>query len=120
MLQNGQTVNPNDPQFREWMKGVLHNESIKDLCVTFTKIDGTERKMFCTLSESRIPADKQPKTTGVEEEANSQTNGSAVRVFDVEKQEWRSFRWDSITNVNFSIQEEKNPQTVESVVNDQL
>jgi len=27
-------------------------------------------------------------------------------VFDVEKDEWRSFRWDSIKQLNFSIGEE--------------
>jgi hypothetical protein len=62
--------------------------------VTFTKKDGTNREMLCTLAEGKIPADKQPKT-----ETTSETSGSAVRVFDLEKSEWRSFRWDSVTKV---------------------
>jgi hypothetical protein len=63
--------------------------------VLFTKKDGSQRTMLCTLSESKIPADKQPKS-----ETQSSTVGSAVRVFDLEKNEWRSFRWDSVKSVN--------------------
>lgn len=92
------------PEFKNWLLGLLHDEHTKDLCVTFTKKDGTERTMRCTLSAGRIPADKQPKaSTGLEEETNSKTSGSAVRVFDEDKKEWRSFRWDSIKEVRFDL-----------------
>jgi len=83
-------------QFKKWTYGLLYDEHTKDLCVTFTKKDGTERDMLCTLVESRIPREKQPKTSG-------SSSGSAVRVFDTEKQEWRSFRWDSVKKVSFSL-----------------
>lgn len=89
----------NDPEFQTWLRGLLHDESAKDLCIVFTKKDGTTREMSCTLSESRIPADKQPKT----KEESGTTAGSALRVFDTQKQEWRSFRWDSITEVRFDL-----------------
>lgn len=69
-----------------------HQQGIR---VSFTKKDGTNREMLCTLVERNIPTDKQPKT-----ETTSQTSGSAVRVFDIEKSEWRSFRWDSVTKVD--------------------
>ena len=95
-----QTVFKNDKEFDEfktWTLGVLHDDNIKDLCVTFTKKDGTERAMQCTLVEGRIPTDKIPKTAT----APSTSDGSAVRVFDSEKSEWRSFRWDSVTKVEF-------------------
>jgi hypothetical protein len=65
--------------------------------VTFTKKDGSERKMLCTLIEGNIPADKRPKT-----ETTTQTVGSAVRVFDKEVSEWRSFRWDSVTKLELA------------------
>jgi hypothetical protein len=97
-----QTVFKTDKEFDEfktWTLGVLHDENIKDLCVTFTKKDGTNRDMRCTLCEGRIPADKQPKTEGT----GSKDSGSAVRVFDTEKSEWRSFRWDSVTKVSFDL-----------------
>lgn len=96
-----------DPEFQTWLKGLLRDDITTDLCVTFTKKDGTDREMYCTLSESRIPVDKQPKS-GVEEATNSTTGGSALRVFDTVTNEWRSFRWDSIKNVTFSIGDSKN------------
>lgn len=64
--------------------------------VVFTKADGTERTMRCTLVESKIPKEKQPKS----ETQGSSTSGSAVRVFDVEKGEWRSFRFDAVKSFN--------------------
>jgi len=97
-----QTVFRTDKEFEEfktWTFGVLHDDNIKDLCVTFTKKDGTERAMRCTLVEGRIPADKIPKTAT----EGSTSAGSAVRVFDTEKSEWRSFRWDSVTKVEFKL-----------------
>ena len=54
--------------------------------------------MICTLAESKIPSDKAPKNTG---KAKSE---EALAVFDVEKQDWRSFRWDSVTKVEFSLE----------------
>jgi hypothetical protein len=97
-----QTVFKNDKEFevfKTWTLGVLHDENIKDLCVTFTKKDGTERAMRCTLVEGRIPTDKTPKTAS----EGGTSAGSAVRVFDTEKSEWRSFRWDSVTKVDFTL-----------------
>lgn len=97
-----QTVFRTDKEFEEfktWTHGILHDEHIKDLCVTFTKKDGSERAMRCTLVEGRIPKDHQPKT----QSEGSQTAGSAVRVFDTEKSEWRSFRWDSVIKVEFTL-----------------
>lgn len=89
-----------DPEFQTWLKGLLHDDVIKDLRITFTKKDGSDREMRCTLIEERIPTDKRPK-----ESQNTSNSGSALRVFDTEKQEWRSFRWDSIKQVTFDIGE---------------
>jgi hypothetical protein len=86
-------------EFKTWTLGLLHDRNAKDLRITFTKRDGTEREMFCTLVEASIPQEKQPKT----QTESSSTTGSTVRVFDTEKQEWRSFRWDSVTKVSFEL-----------------
>lgn len=97
-----QTVFKSEKEFEEfktWTLGVLHDRNIKDLCVTFTKQDGSERAMHCTLIEELIPTEKQPKT----KTETGTPSGPAVRVFDVDKQEWRSFRWDSVTKVEFTI-----------------
>jgi hypothetical protein len=73
-----------------FIKSLLREGDVK---VTFIKKDGTERVMECTLKEKSIPEDKQPKGEGPEKTKD------VVAVFDIEKQEWRSFRWDSIRRV---------------------
>ena len=83
-----------EPEFKDWLKGVLRSQATT--IVTFTKKDGTDRHMNCTVSEDFIPTDKQPK--GTERELSNDT----CRVFDLGKNEWRSFRWDSITNVEYT------------------
>jgi hypothetical protein len=53
--------------------------------------------MQCTLSESKIPSEFAPKGS---EKAKSD---EVLPVFDVENDGWRSFRWDSITKIEFSL-----------------
>ena len=64
------------------------------LKVVFTKVDGTGRTMLCTknkeiISERYTPEER--KTDRIYKESEE-----AARVFDLEKNEWRSFRYDSI------------------------
>lgn len=61
--------------------------------VIFTKINGEERDMQCTLNMEMIPEEKQPKT-------GKEYNEAVLRVFDVNKQEFRSFRVENV--VSFS------------------
>jgi hypothetical protein len=86
----------NTPEGREWLRGLLRDEKVT---IVFTKKDGTERKMVCTLAESKIPSEKSPKNTG-----KSQSD-EALAVFDLEKQDWRSFRFDSVKNIEFTLGE---------------
>jgi len=81
----------NDDNAKNWLKNLLREGSVM---VTFQKKDGTERKMHCTLAENEIPAEKMPKGTG------KTKNDEALAVFDVENQDWRSFRFDSILKLN--------------------
>lgn len=74
-------------------ENLLEKLRTNEATVKFTKADGTERTMRCTLVESKIPADKRPKSA---EAQTSSTVGSALRVFDLDKQEWRSFRLMSL------------------------
>jgi hypothetical protein len=77
----------------ETRKLILSSIKRSGITVSFTKKDGTDREMLCTLAESLIPSDKRPKTE------NTKFSDDALRVFDLDKQEWRSFRWDSIKTV---------------------
>lgn len=79
--------------FRKWLIEHLH---LGEVTVGFTKKDGEFRSMKCTLSENLIPQDKMPKGTGTRK-----TSETTQSVFDVNKQEWRSFLWANVQNVSF-------------------
>lgn len=74
-------------------EAILEKLRTNETTVKFTKADGTERTMRCTLVESQIPVDKRPKSA---EAQTASTTGSAIRVFDLDKGEWRSFRLTSV------------------------
>lgn len=61
--------------------------------VVFTKADGSERTMNCTLKLENIPEDQHPK--GVIKSESDQ-----IRVFDTDIREWRSFNFSSVKTVN--------------------
>ena len=63
------------------------------ITVTFTKKDGTERKMLCTRNMNSIPQDKQPKGGGKAKADH------IIVAFDLEKGEWRSFSEESVKSV---------------------
>ena len=69
---------------------LIKNLQKKAMRVTFTKINGEERIMDCTLQENLVP-ETNPD--------NRKENEEVLPVFDINKGEWRSFRMDSITNI---------------------
>lgn len=79
-------------QLYKWLKGLLLECNVD---VTFEKKDGTLREMMCTLKD--VPS-YEKKTDTVRKE-----NTDVMSVFDVNKQEWRSFRLDSIKEIKFEL-----------------
>jgi len=78
--------------FREWLTGLLKTNEVG---VTFTKKDGSERYMLCTLKEEVIiPYEK--KTERVKERSQE-----SLSVWDLELSGWRSFRFDTIKHITF-------------------
>jgi len=77
----------------------LSKSNIKNMLTTdivnvkFKKADGSERLMKCTLLEGWVKEyeKKTEKTRKVSEDA--------INVWDVEKDGWRSFRYDSIIEI---------------------
>ena len=69
---------------------LIKNLQKKTMRITFTKVNGEERVMDCTLQEHFIPQT---------EESNRKKNEEVLPVFDINKGEWRSFRLDSVTNI---------------------
>lgn len=66
----------------------------KVLKVTFTKVNGEERIMSCTLREDIVP-----QTEGTSEFDNRAHNDNVVPAWDIDKQGWRSFRLDNLKAV---------------------
>jgi translation initiation factor 6 (eIF-6) len=64
--------------------------------VKFTKVDGSERLMVCTLQESLVP--KYEKKT----ETKRVHDPDVLSVWDLEKQGWRSFHKSSIITYSTS------------------
>lgn len=81
---------------REWLRGLLKEQAIE---VTFIKKDGTQRLMKCTLSKKIVPqAENSSNSTKTHKHS-----AEAQPVYDIEAKGWRSFRWDSVKQINFSL-----------------
>jgi hypothetical protein len=66
--------------------------------VEFQKVNGTQRKMRCTLVESHIPAPTETEKPTKNGEPRKRSN-EIISVWDLEKAAWRSFRIDSVQNI---------------------
>lgn len=82
------------PEFREWLIGILSDDK-NPTTITFTKKDGTQRVMKCTRSPAQIPEDQHPKN-------NTNDSETSLRVFDLDKNEWRSFIVENIKRIEYS------------------
>ena len=86
------------------MLGITKNEFIEMLedgvvTVTFTKINGETRVMPCTLHEAIVPP-VEPKVL-VEGQAPRKRDPNVISVWCLDKQEWRSFRWENVVGFQF-------------------
>lgn len=62
--------------------------------LSFQKVkDGRVREMNATLAQDKIPADRLPKSGTVDQSVGGD---ATLRVFDMDIQEWRSFRVDNV------------------------
>lgn len=65
--------------------------------VTFTKRDGTERVMRCTLKSDYLP--KVSVEINSEAKPVRKTNLNTVSVWDMDKGAWRGFALDSVKEI---------------------
>ena len=79
--------------FREWLHGLLKTDTVD---LTFVKKDDTIREMKCTLMEAKLP-------TGYTVDPDAEIHENYIHVFDLEKQAWRSCRFDSIRSIKFTL-----------------
>jgi hypothetical protein len=79
------------------LKEVLSNSVAT---VVFTKVDGTERELKCTLLPEYLPS--KPVVEGQQlltESLPRAENPATLAVWDMENSAWRSFRTDSVKAV---------------------
>jgi len=75
---------------RDWLVSHLQNGKVE---VTFTKVDGTTRIMNCSLNQSFLPV------SSISESTKRSTPLNVIRVFDLDKQAWRSFKIENVISV---------------------
>jgi hypothetical protein len=73
------------------LRTILHDHDCK---ITFTKVDGTERTMPCTLRE-----DAMPQRIVNEHHQTRLYKPETLSVFCLDKSEWRSFRVMNVTKI---------------------
>jgi hypothetical protein len=75
------------------MKQALINDLKQGVVdISFRKIDGTIRNMKATLADDLISTKTYSKSSGPEH---------VQCVWDVDKDAWRSFRWDSLLSPEY-------------------
>ena len=80
--------------FRVWLYGVMRMHEVE---IDFVKKSGEMRNLKCTLDESKMLFDL-PKSDKVKAKSKE-----SLSVYDLEKNEWRAFRYDSVTCIKFNI-----------------
>jgi hypothetical protein len=72
--------------------------------VTFTKVNGETRTMPCTLRADIVPAYERKKPVVESEETiKVKETSPTLSVWCTDKAAWRSFRVDSVTEVNIQV-----------------
>ena len=89
-------------RFRAWLTGILREGRMN---IEFIKVDGTKRLMHCTLKQDLIP---QVIVEVVEDETASpkaprKQNDEIIRVWDLEKEGWRSIKLETINSFSFNL-----------------
>ena len=105
-------------QIRSWVKSLLNNSVVN---IQFVKSDGTVRDMRCTIDASKvlIPSAKLPTAgaaasivasataniDGLTESKKPRKEPDPVnqRVYDMDLNEWRSFRYDRLQKISVEI-----------------
>lgn len=79
---------------KQFMHGLL-TEGV--VTVEFLKADGSPRVMHCTLSET-LGAER------VNKQSERTPNPDVCVVWDCDQDAWRSFRWDRLQRIEFTIE----------------
>ena len=83
---------------RDFLLEQLHNGVCE---VTFTKVNGETRVMKCTLHSAYLP----PQLPHEEGKAAREPNSEVIAVWDLNANDWRSFRTESVTDTRMLLTE---------------
>jgi len=84
---------PEREAFKEWIRKLLQEHEVT---VDFDKINGEFRSMKCTLNEG---LGAKYSTNG----GTKKPNPEVCSVWDTTQGAWRSFRWDRIKRIQFTL-----------------
>ena len=109
--ENDSLLNHKPKETMKTLDQLIAETKGKFFSVTFTKKDGTERVMKCTTSAELVPiVESKIHVTNTDNPIDfpkvKKVNEDVMPVYDLESKAWKSFRWDSIKSVQFTIGEE--------------
>lgn len=81
--------------FHDWLKGML---KVGEMTVTFTKKDGSERVMRCSLNPDDLPPIELK-----EDKKERKQSMDSIAVYDLDAKGWRSFIIKSVKRVNITL-----------------
>jgi hypothetical protein len=87
------------------LKGIPTREALVEMLqsdiysVTFNKLSGDERTMICTLDPNFLPEAKRNEPLSLTKVRNLESTN--IVVWDTTANDWRSFRYDRVTRVDF-------------------
>jgi hypothetical protein len=82
-------------RFNNWIRVLLAERNVK---ITFTKKDGTERVMNCTLDPNVIPL-----IESVQDKREKNKDKDYIAVYDTDIKAWRSFIVKSVKSFDFEL-----------------
>ena len=92
-------MSPMNTYNKETLLEMLH---CREVVVKFRKTNGDLREMRCTLDPMLLPGrpeDLEPKSPNEDVKPPRKQNPNVVNVWDLDTNEWRSFRTDRIIEV---------------------
>lgn len=102
-----ETTDQERESMRTWVKSLLLEQQIT---IEFEKADGTIRAMNCTLNEAHGAKYSTKDDTSVNQQSDSRSekilenkDPHVQRVWDCDIGAWRSFRYDRLKRINFTI-----------------
>jgi len=94
--EDDMTDDYDDRKFDDALITQWKNQLSDAICtVKFTKADDSEREMKCTTNIRYIPEEKMPKSD------STNSDRKLFVVFDTEKGEWRSFKFERVITFQY-------------------